>query len=108
MAATKPKKPGGGSGPKHGESIPKGDALLGGVSTDDLRKMHAELSGRKEVSKEALILAAAIKWREGLGVSEIARQLLQPYSTVYDWLARLRDRGLEGISDRTAPTANRY
>ncbi len=73
------------------------------MSTEDLRKMHAELSGRKEVSKEALILAAAIKWREGLGVSEIARQLLQPYSTVYDWLVRLRDRGLEGISDRTAP-----
>ena len=103
MASTKPKKLGGGSRPKHGESIPKGDALLPGVSTEDLRKMHAELTGRKNVDKEKSILAATIKWREDLGVSEIARQLLQPYSTVYDWLARLRDCGLEGISDRTAP-----
>ena len=101
MAATKPKKPGGGSRPKHGESIPKGDALLPGVSTEDLRKMHAELTGRKNVGKEIHVLAAAIKWREELGVSEIARQIMQPYSTVYDWLVRLRDRGLEGISDRT-------
>ncbi len=61
------------------------------------------MSGRKDVGKEAHILAAAIKCREGLGVSEIARQLMQPRSTVHNWLARLRDRGLEGISDRTAP-----
>ena len=76
MSATKPGKPEGGSGPKHGESIPKGDALLGGVSTEDLRKMYAELSGRKEVGKEALILAAAIKWRAGFSVTVIARQIL--------------------------------
>ena len=103
MAAAKPKKPGGGSRAKRGTSIPKGDDLLPGVDTKDLQRMHKELSGRKEVRKEALIVAAAIKWREGLNVSEIARQLLQPRSTVYDWLARLRDRGLGGISDRTAP-----
>ena len=101
MASTKPKKPEGGSRPKQGESIPKGDALLPGVDTEDLRKIHAELTGRKNVCKEIHILAAAIKWREDLGVSEIARQIMQPYSTVYDWLVRLRDRGLEGISDRT-------
>ena len=46
------------------------------MSAEDLRKMHAELSGRKNVGKEKFILAAAIKWREGLGVGEIARQLL--------------------------------
>ena len=98
------KKAGGGSRPKHGESIiPKGDAPLPGVSTEDLRKMHAELTGRKNVGKKTHILAAAIKWREELGVSEIARQIMQPYSTVYNWLVRLRDRGLEGISDGTAP-----
>ena len=103
MAAARPKKPRDGSRARHGTSIPKGDALLPGVDTKDLQRMHEELSGRREVSKEALIIAAAIKRREGLGVSEIARQLLQPRSTVHDWLARLRDRGLEGISDRTAP-----
>ena len=61
------------------------------------------MSGRKDVRKESLIIAAAIKWREGLNVSEIARQLLSAplYRT---WLlARLRNRGLGGVSDRTAP-----
>ena len=38
-----------------------------------------------------------------MGVSEVAKQILQPRSTVNDWLGRLRDRGLDGISDRTAP-----
>ena len=76
MAAAKPRKPGGGSGPKHGESIPKGDALLPCVSTEDLRKMHAELSGRKNAGREKFILAAAIKWREGPGVGEVAGHLL--------------------------------
>ena len=103
MTVAKSKKSRDGSRARHGTSIPKGDDLLQGVDTDVLREMHAEMSGRKDVRKEALIIAAAIKWREGLGVSEIARQLLQPRSTVHDWLVRLRDRGLEGISDRTAP-----
>ena len=76
MAAAKPKKPGGGSRAKHGTSIPKGDAFLDGVDTSVLLKMHKKLSGRKDVHKEALIVAAAIKRREGLRVSEIARQLL--------------------------------
>ena len=97
------KKPGGGSRAKHGTSIPKGDALLSGVDTDVLREMHAEMSGCKDAGKEALIIAAAIKWWERLDVSVIARQLLQPRSTVRDWLARLRNRRLGGISDRTAP-----
>ena len=57
------KKARGVSHPKHGTSIPKGDTLLRGVSTEDLRKMQAELPGCKEVNKEALILAVAIKWR---------------------------------------------
>lgn len=106
MAAAKPKKPGEvwtGGRAKHGESIPKGDAFLPGVDTDVLERMHAKLSGRKAVPKEALIIAAAIKWREGLSVSEIAMQLRQPRSTVHDWLARLRDRRFKGIPDRTAP-----
>ena len=103
MTAAKSKMSRNGSRARHGTSIPKGDDLLPGVDTKDLQRMHEEMSGRKEVSKEALIIAAAIKRREGLGVSEIARQLLQPRSTVHDWLVRLRDRGLGGISDRTAP-----
>lgn len=101
-AAAVPKKPRGGSRARHGTGIPKGDALLPGVDTDVLREMHAELSGRRDVRKEALIVAAAIKW-EGLNVSEIVRQLLQPRSAVRDRLVRLRDRGLEGIPDRAAP-----
>ena len=79
MAAAKSKKPreaGTGGRAKHGKSIPRGDAFLPGVDTDVLRKMHKEMSGRKDVRKESLIIATAIKWREGLSVSEIARQLL--------------------------------
>lgn len=45
---------------------------------DVLREMHAKLSGRKEVRKEALSIAAAIKWRGVPGVSEVVRELLQP------------------------------
>ena len=76
MAAAKPKKPGSGSRAKHGTSIPKGDAFLHGVDTDVLLEMHKKLSGRKDVRKESLIIAVAIKRREGLGVSDMARQLL--------------------------------
>ena len=75
MAAAKPKKPGGGSRTKRGKSIPKDNAFLRGVDTDVLWEMHKKLSGRKGMRKEALI-AAAIKRREGISVSEIARQLL--------------------------------
>ncbi len=77
MAVAKPKKPGDGSLPNHGESISKGNALLPGMDDEDLQRMRAELSGLKEVRREALIIAAAIKRREGLSVSEAARQLLQ-------------------------------
>ena len=101
--ATTPKKPGDGSRARYGKCIPRGDDFLPGVDTDALRAMHKELSGRKNVGKEVHILAAAIKWREGFNISEIARQMMQPRSTIHDWLVRLRDRKLEGIRDRIAP-----
>ena len=103
MITTKPNKPGNGNRVKHGTSIPKGDALLPGVSTEELEMMHDAMSGHKTVGKEAFIIGAAIKWRKGYNVSEAARQLLQPRSTVRDWLIRLRDRGLDGIEDKSAP-----
>lgn len=103
MTAATPKRPRGRSRAKHDTSIPRGDAPLTRVNTDVLREMHKELSGGKKMSKEALIIAAAIKRRERFDVSEIARQLLQPRSTVHDWLVRLRNRGLEDILDRAAP-----
>lgn len=40
------------------------DNLLPGVKTESLRKMRVEMSGHKEVSKESLIIAAAIKYRD--------------------------------------------
>ena len=103
MTAAKSKRPRDGSRARRGTGIPKGDDPLPGAGTKVLREMHAEMSGRKDVRKESLIVAAATRWREGLGVSEIARRPLQPRSTVHDWLARLRDRVLGGIPDRTAP-----
>ena len=71
--------------------------------TEVLQRMHADKSSRKDVGKGVLILKATIKWREGLGVSEISRQLELPRSTVRDWLIRLRDRGLNSIYDKSAP-----
>ena len=62
--AAKPKKPRGGIRARHGKDILRGDAFLPGAGTDVLRKMHAEMSGRKDVGKEVHILAAAIKWRD--------------------------------------------
>lgn len=103
MAAAKPEKPGVGRRARHGKSIPEGNAQLPGATTEDLRRMHAGLSGRREIHREALVIATATKWGEGLIVSEIAGRLQQPRSTVHDWPARLRNRGLEGIPDRTAP-----
>ena len=103
MVTTKPNKQKNSNRVKHGTSIPKGDALLPGVSTEELKMIHDAMSGRKNIDKEALIIGAAIKWREGHSVSEAARQLLQPRSTVRDWLIRLRDRGLDGIRDKSAP-----
>ena len=103
MITTKSNKPGNGNRVKHGTSIPKGDAPLPDVSTEELYMMHDAMSGRKTVHKEALIIGTAIKWRKGYNVSEISGQLLQPRSTVRDWLIRLRDRGLDGIKDKSAP-----
>lgn len=103
MAATKSKKSNNNSRAKYGTCIPKGDDLLPGIETKVLQKMHTDMSGRKDVGKEVLILKVTIKWRAGLGVSEIARQLELPRSTVRDWLIRLRDRGLNGIHDTPAP-----
>ena len=42
------------------------DNLLPGVKTESLRKMRAEMSCHKKVSKESLIIAAAIKYRHPL------------------------------------------
>ena len=108
MAAAKSKKSKDDSRAKRVKGIPKGDAFLPGVTTEDLRKMHAGLSGRKEVRKEALIIAAAIKWREGLGVSEMARQLLSaPFhrKRLAGAAARPRAQGHLG-QDRPQPQAD--
>lgn len=103
MATTKSKKPRTGSRAKHGTYIPNGNELLLGIDTKVLWRIHTGMSGRRDVGKEVLILKAAIKWKEGLGVGEIARQLTLPRSTVRDWFIRPCDRGLKDIYDKSAP-----
>ena len=97
MAAAKSKKPRKGSRAKHGTCIPEGDDLLPGVDTEVLWSVHAGMSCHKDVGKEFPILKAAIKWREGLNTSEIARRMTESRSTVRNRLIRLRDRGLDGL-----------
>ena len=99
----KTKKTGVDNPPKFGESIPKGHAFLPDVSDEELDRIHADMSGRRNVPKEALILSAIRKRRKGLNITEIAKHLDRPRSTVNGWLIRVRDRGLEGLSDRNAP-----
>ena len=105
MTSVKSKKPQNGGTPKHGECIPIGDALPPNVSTKELLRIHAQLSGHKTVPKEALIITAVIKRRSKMSVSEIARHMNRPRSTVHVWLVRVRDRGIEGLSDKS--TASR-
>ena len=89
--AAKPEKSGDGSRARHGRGISRGGAFLQGAGTDVLRKMHAEMSGRKNMGTEAHILAAAIKWRESASARYLG-SCCAPHSTVHDRLARLRDR----------------
>ena len=107
MAAAKPKKPGDGSRARYGKGIPRDDDFLPGVDTDVRPKMHKELSGRKHVGKDLHIISAAIKWRGWLGVSEMARQMIPPRSTIRDRLVRLRDR-LRASGTGPPPATSRY
>ena len=101
--AVKSKKPSENDRAEYNTCIPKGNAMLPGTSKKKLEKMKSKLSGRKNVSKTLLIIIAVMKWRELSCVSEVARQMGLPRTTVNDWLIRLRDRGLDGIYDKNPP-----
>ena len=73
------------------------------MSDEELDRIQAEMSGRRNIPKESLIISTVKKRRKRLGIGEIARQMDRPRSTVNGWLARVHDRVLEGISDRNAP-----
>ena len=54
---------------------------------------------------KALMRLHACMWRkkEGSKIDEIATRLNKPPSTIYDWLVRMNEDGLEGRYDRKKP-----
>ena len=101
--AAKSKKPSKTDRAEYNTCIPKGNDMLPGTNDKTLLKMKSELSGRKNVSKTLFIIIAGMKWRELSCVSKVVRQMGMPRTTVHDWLARLRDRGLDGLYDKNPP-----
>ena len=65
--------------------------------------MIAAIHSCKDVPKELLILTAALKRKRYGSISGIAREMGRPYTTVYGWLTRMHERGLDGRVDRTSP-----
>lgn len=95
-------KTGGGPG-----KIPIGDEYLKNVPEDELESMISAIPSCKEIPKEMLILTAALKRKRHGSISGIARDMGRPYATVYGWLLRVHERGLDGRTDRTSPNRKR-
>lgn len=85
------------------EKIPIGDKYLPNVPEAELESMIAAIHSCKEIPKELLILTIALKRKRHGSVSGIARDMGRPYATVYGWLLRMHERGLDGRIDRASP-----
>ena len=76
--------------------LKSGEAFMADVSEKRLEK-----AARKEKDKIAKFrLLACLGRKRGHSIRRIAEDLKTPYSTIRDWLLRMRDRGLEGRLDR--------
>ncbi len=64
--------------------------------------MIAAIPSCKDIPKELLILTAALKRKRCGSISRIARSMGRPYATVYGWLLRVHERGLDGRVDRVS------
>ena len=72
--------------------LESGTAFMPGVSEKRLEK-----AARKEKDKCAKFrLLACLARKRGHSIRKIARDLETAYSTIRDWLLRMRDRGLKG------------
>ena len=81
---------------KKSEAVPKGAALMPGVSLKRLTKAHE----KEEADKYKYRLHAARLRKEGKGIREISRMLSMAYSTVPDWLVRKHAGNLKMWFDR--------
>ena len=72
--------------------LESGTAFMPGVSEKRLEK-----AARREKDKCAKFrLLACLGRKEGHSIRRISRDLKTAYSTIRDWLLRMRDRGLKG------------
>ena len=72
--------------------LESGTAFMPGVSEKRLEK-----AARKEKDKRAKFrLLACLDRKRGHSIRRIAKDLKTAYSTIRDWLLRMRDRGLKG------------
>ncbi len=89
------------------EKIPVGDEYLPDVPEAELESMIAAIPSCKKIPKELLILTAALKRKRYGSISGIAKEMGRPYATVYGWLLRMHERGLDGRIDRASPNRKR-
>ena len=81
--------------------LESGTAFMPGVSEKRLEK-----AARKEKDKCAKFrLLACLDRKKGHSIRRISRDLKTAYSTIRDWLLRMRDRGLKGRFQREAQGA---
>ena len=81
---------------KYDKKLPSGDMFMPDMTKEAIyEKIKKMLCG-----KPRYILSACYIRKRGASLREIARQLMKPFSTVRGWLARMAERGIEGMWDK--------
>ena len=75
--------------------LERGSGFLRGISIRYLRRCHADEKDPK--ARERLL--AYVMRKEGLTIRQIAYRANRSYSTIRDWLVRVRDGGLKRRHD---------
>ncbi len=74
--------------------------LLPELNEAGLSDLLGTLSGRRSTAKQAHMVRAVIKRREGKNDYRTAKDLGMAYQTLRGWLVRIAERGLDGLYDR--------
>ena len=78
------------------KKLPSGDMFMPDMTKEAIyEKIKKMLCG-----KPRYILSACYMRKRGASLREIARQLMKPFSTIRGWLARMAERGIEGMWDK--------
>ena len=78
------------------------DELLPDLNDAGLRNLLGTLSGRSGTAKQAHMVRAVIKRREGKNGYRTAKELGIACQTLRGWLVRIAERGPDGLHDRHA------